>query len=293
MIQCRNECLQKCCQQFLLYLYSENPISKHNTNPTVSNLPTSEVEENVQRILRITDVAQEPVQMLAPIVGFKDMPIVSLENAVKPLALSLPDVQSFAYSAKQRCKKPPPDGLTIDESASIMLYTMGWKPLDECLYVALNATLRLEDREKLEPWFLYLKLFFTALERLPSTQKTIYRGVKLDLSEQYQSSKIIVWWGFSSCTIAINVLQSELFLGKTGNRTMFAIECSSGKDIRKHSYFQKEDEVLLLAATQFKVIGCLDLGHGLHQIQLQEIKPPYPLLQSVLGSRSKKTSATN
>ncbi|CAF4251026.1 unnamed protein product [Rotaria sp. Silwood2] len=92
--------------------------------------------------------------------------------------------------------------------------------------------------------------------------------------------KTVVWWGFSSCATSLNVLQSEQFLGKTGVRTMFHIECESGKDIRNHSFFPTEDEILLLAATQFNVIGCLDQG-DLHVIQLKETQPPHPLLQSV------------
>jgi len=245
----------------------------------------SEGEGNgVQCIPRLLDIAKEPLEILTPIAGYEDMPIVSLEIAVEPLLLFLPSVQSYVYTAKQRCKDPPDDDLTIDESASIMLYSMGWKPLDKCLYVALNATLRSPDRDKLEPWFLYLKLFLTALSRLPSSPQQIYRGVKLDLSAQYQTGKTVVWWGFSSCTNSINVLQSELFLGKTGIRTMFNIDCHPGKDIRQHSYFSKEEEILLLAATQFKVIGCLDVGNGLHAIQLKETIPPFPLLHPVLLS---------
>jgi len=249
----------------------------------------SEEENETQRILRFSDIAKEPLAILMPIGGYEDMPIVPLEIAVEPLVSFLPSVESYVYVAKQRCKDPPADGLTIDESASIMLYSMGWKPLDKCLYVALNATLRSTDRDKLEPWFLYLKLFLTALSRLPSTPRHVYRGVKLDLSAQYQTGQTIVWWGFSSCTTSINVLQSELFLGKTGTRTMFSIDCESGKDIRKHSYYPSEDEILLLAATQFKVIGCLDIGNGFHQIQLKETKPPFPLLYPIfLSSNSNK-----
>jgi hypothetical protein len=246
--------------------------------------------DTIQRILRFSDITNEPLEILMPIGGYEEMPIVPLETAVEPLVSFLPSVQSYAYVAKQRCKDPPPDDLTIDESASIMLYSMGWKPLDKCLYVALNATLRSTDRDKLEPWFLYLKLFLTALSRLPSTSRHVYRGIKLDLSEKYQTGQTIVWWGFSSCTTSINVLQSELFLGKTGTRTMFNIDCGSGKDIRMHSYYLKEDEILLLAATQFEVIGCLDQGNGLHTIQLKETKPPFPLLHPViLSSNSNKS----
>ncbi|CAF5020652.1 unnamed protein product, partial [Rotaria socialis] len=158
---------------------------------------------------------------------------------------------------KQMCDCPA-DGLTTDESASIMLYTMGWEPLNKCLYVVLNDTLRSSERQqKLKPWYLFLRLFLSALFRLPLLPKIAYRGVRLDLSKRYTEGKTIVWWGFSSCTTAVSVLQSEQFLGLTGTRTMFTLQCQSARNIRNHSYFPAEDEVLLMAATQFKVMGCL------------------------------------
>ena len=51
---------------------------------------------------------------------------------------------------------------------------MRWEPDDECFYSILNATLRDHDPQKLQTWNLYLKLLFTALNRLPSTQITFY-----------------------------------------------------------------------------------------------------------------------
>ncbi|CAF0743691.1 unnamed protein product [Adineta steineri] len=161
-----------------------------------------------------------------------------------------------------------------------MLYSMEWEPHKECLYFALNATLRTEDRLKLKSWFSYLKLVLTALEKLPSTRCNVYRGVNLDLTKQYTEGKTFIWWGFSSCTTSIKVLENEQFLDKTGERTLFTIECDSGKDISRHSYFQSEKEVLLLAARQFIVIACLQPAPGLHMIQLKETKPSITLLQS-------------
>ncbi|CAF1061580.1 unnamed protein product, partial [Adineta steineri] len=239
--------------------------------------------ENVdpQQYTRVSDIAKEPQKMLMPIRGYQEMPIVSLEEAVAPLVSILPEIQDYAYVAKQRCESVPPDDLTQDESASIMLYSMEWEPHDKCLYFALNAALRTEDRRKLKPWFSYLKLVLTALEKLPSTRCHVFRGVNLDLSNQYSKGKNFVWWGFSSCTTSIEVLENEQFLGKTGERTMFTIECDSGKDISRHSYFQSEEEVLLLAARQFIVVGCLRPAPGLHMIQLKETKPPITLLQPV------------
>ncbi|CAF3558271.1 unnamed protein product [Rotaria sp. Silwood1] len=237
-----------------------------------------EDEKIAQRVLRLTDIAGEPSEFLMPISGYEKMPLVSLEEAVEPLVSILPVVKSYARAAKQKCKKPA-DNLTPDESASIMLYSMGWEPLEECLYFALNATLRSTNRAKLKPWFLYLRLLLTALFRLsPIPPLIVLRGVKLDLSPQFQKDETVVWWGFSSCTTSLELLQSEEFLGKHDTRTMFYIQCHSARDIRKHSFYQSEDELLLLAATEFKVKGILDQGHGLRTIQLQEIQSPEPLL---------------
>jgi hypothetical protein len=191
----------------------------------------------------------------------------------------LPEVQDYAFVAKQRCKPIPADGLTRDESASIILYTMEWEPHEECLYFALNSTLRAEDRRKLKPWFSYLKLILTALARLPSTRHFVYRGIKMDLSKEYPPGKTFIWWGFSSCTSNIGVLESEQFLGKKGERTMFSIDCQNGKDISRHSYYQSEEEILLIAARQFVVKACLEPAPGLHMIQLLETESPISLIQ--------------
>ena len=247
--------------------------------------------EKHQLQMRVSDIADEPMEMLAPIVGYEDLIVETLETAIEPLIGILSNLESHAYTAKERCKKPPPDGLTVDESAAIMLYTMSWIPRNKCLYDVLNATLRSEDRDKLEPWFPYLKLFLTALSRLPSQERTVFRGIKLNLSESYLNKKSIIWWGFTSCTSTIDVLQSELFLGKTETRTMFAIECQSGKDIKNHSYYKSENEILIPAATHFKIIGYLDQGSGLYLIQLKEEKLPYPMLKSVFPPAV--TSLTN
>ncbi|CAF0826525.1 unnamed protein product [Adineta steineri] len=236
---------------------------------------------DLQQYTRVSDIVREPQKMLMPIEGYEEMPIVPLEEAVAPLVSILPKIQTYVYIAKQRCGSVPPDNLTQDESASIMLYSMEWEPREKLLYVALNAALRTEDRRKLKPWFSYLKLILTALEKLPSTRCHVFRGVNLDLTNQYTQGKTFVWWGFSSCTTSIEVLKNEQYLGKTGQRTLFTIECDSGKDIIRHSYYQTEKEVLLLPARQFIVVSCLQPAPGLHMVQLKETKPPVTLLQPV------------
>jgi len=244
-----------------------------------------------QRVRRLTDVANEPLEYLSIIQGYAEMPIVSLEEAVEPLIDLVSTVQNHAYIAKQRCLNPA-DNLLSDESAAIMLYTMDWSPSDRCLYNVLNATLRSKNRDKLKPWFSYLRLFIGGLTRLPTEQQTVYRGIRKDISRDYQMGQTIVWWAFSSCTKTLNVLQSSLFLGKTGARTMFHIKCKTARNIRHHSYFSEEDEILLLAATEFKVTGCLD-QNDLHIVELEETEPRIPLLQPITNSSNSNNKTTN
>ncbi|CAF4198688.1 unnamed protein product, partial [Adineta steineri] len=148
---------------------------------------------------RFLDVATEPCTTPIPIAGYEKMPLVSLEEAVEPLLSLVPGVQRTVSIVKQYCENPL-DELSPDESASIMLYTIEGTPRDDSFYSILNSTLRTEDRTKLRPWFLYLKLVLTALSKLPSIapNTTVCRGVKLDMSDQYPPDETVVWWGLSS-----------------------------------------------------------------------------------------------
>jgi len=241
----------------------------------------SDDDDQLQHYQRFSDFAAESCTMLMPIQGYEKKPLVSLEEAVEPIASVVPDVKRMAYVAKTKCKKIPANDLSLDESASLMLYSMEWQPHEECLYVVLNATLRSENRKKLVPWFLFLKLILTAFARLPSKHCFVYRGIRRDVSKDYPKGETVIWWGFSSCTTTMDVLKNDQFFGSTGTRTFITIECTSGKDIRNHSYFQSEDEILLPPGRQFEVISCLKQSGGLHMIQLKETEPPYPLLEPV------------
>jgi NAD:arginine ADP-ribosyltransferase len=239
----------------------------------------SDSDDLLQHKQRVSDFDTKSCEYLLPIKGYEKQPLVSLEEAIEPLVLCVPDVKQMAHVAKRACKKPPADGLTVDESASIMLYSMDWQPREECLYHVLNTTLRAKNRAKLVPWFLYLKLILTALDRLPSKHPVVYRGIKLDLRKDYTKESPVIWWGFTSCTSSIDVLSNEQFLGSSGTRTFFTIQCTSGKDIRQHSYFADEEEILLPPGREFQVVGCLNQSGGLHMIQLKEVQPVYPHLE--------------
>ncbi|CAF1287412.1 unnamed protein product [Rotaria sp. Silwood1] len=248
----------------------------------------ADIDEEQIHTQRFSDIAGEPCRMLMPIQGYEKKPLVTLEEAVEPVVSYVPDVKRMAYIAKMKCAELSPGKLPINQAASITLYSMEWEPQEECLYYVLNQTLRNENRQKVKPWFLFLRLILTALAQLPSTVSNVYRGIKRDMRKEYPQGKTFVWWGFSSCTSKISVLQNKQFLGTTGPRTFFTIECDSGKDIQKYSSFKTEHEILLPAARQFKVEACLSQGKDLYLIQLKEIQPPFPLIELVPITPPKK-----
>lgn len=211
---------------------------------------------------------------VSPIIGYESVPLVNLEKAVKDLEPIIPNIQDMVYRVKYNSESPS-QNLTVDESASIMLYTFPWPDEQKSLYYLLNEALRKGNRADLKSWFLYLKLFIGALSKLPSESEVVYRGVRKAIPADILPGKTFFWWSFSSCTTSLDVLQSDLFLGKTGTRTVFNIKCQTGKYILNHSKVKAEKECLLLPGCEFKVTGVLDAGNDLHIVQLEEISSPY------------------
>ncbi|CAF3036673.1 unnamed protein product [Rotaria sp. Silwood2] len=225
----------------------------------------------------IENTCDEPEACLLPLEDYQESDLVSLEEAIEPIKTLFRNLSRDVWIAKNACKEPT-DGLSSDESAAIHLYTMEVK--SRSLYSILNEMLRERDRQKLKPWFSYLKLFITALFKIqPCSAKVIYRGVKADLHSKYRPGERYIWWAFSSCTLSLAVLEQPMYLGETGPRTLFNIECTNGKAIKPHSYYKTEDEILLLPGFYFEVVSQVKVGIDLYIIHLRELSPPYVLLE--------------
>ncbi|CAF3730844.1 unnamed protein product [Rotaria socialis] len=240
-------------------------------------------ENNVQ--LRFMNIEKPMTRRLTPLGGYAHLPLVTLEEAVGHLDLVVPKIQHMAYIAKEYAANLN-DELSIDQSAAIVLYTLEWLPHETSFFFILNKTLRLENRNALTPWLHYLKLLFTALWHLPTKKGTVYRGTR-DLQTIFRKGQRITWWCFTSCTTVADTLQSDQLCGTSGNRTIFNIDCYSAKDIKHHSYFKSENEVLLLPGTEFIVVAVLDLGHGLTNVQMKEIEPKFPNRELIYVSKAK------
>jgi hypothetical protein len=235
---------------------------------------------SVEHQLPIKNIANDITVDPGPITEYADEPLLPLSKACAPLTDILHNLSFYVQMALDETPEEPPDGLTIDESAAIRLYTIEWDKPHRSLYSMLNRTLKKDNREQLRPYFKYMKLFLTALAKLPSVpQLTIWRGVTKNMSADFSPGTVVTWWAFSSCTITLTVLENNMYLGNTGNRTLFSVDAINGRTIHSHSHFVTEDEILLLPGTRMIVQSQLSPAPDLHIIHLKQIIPDEVLLK--------------
>ncbi|CAF4038803.1 unnamed protein product [Adineta steineri] len=204
--------------------------------------------------------------------GYEQEQLLSLEEACQPLYNILgTELQLYVTIAKLNSKQPKHE-LTQDESACIYLYTMEWNQPENSLHVLLNQALVAIDGKQLHYWRKYLKLFFTAVFKLPYTEyDTIWRGVPEDVTEYYREGDEITWRSLTSTTSSFNILQSPMYLGREKVQTIFQIKTRNGKSIREHSHLENDEEILLLPGIVFKVMETSKQGDEIHLIHLHEI----------------------
>ncbi len=250
----------------------------YNLNP--NNFPAAETITIEHNLINMTDSINDIETGAGPIVGYADEPLLPLVKACAPLIDIVHDISNYVQFSLNETPEQPPDGLTIDESAAIRLYTMEWEGSHRSLYSMLNHTLKKGTREELHPYYKYLKLFLTALVKLPCLEPlTVWRGVTKNLSAEFPPGTPVTWWSFSSCTTSLPVLENNMYLGNTGERTLFSVEAINSRIIRNHSFFVTEDEVLLLPGTHMIVQSQLSPAPGLHIIHLRQIIPQETLLE--------------
>ncbi|CAF0867697.1 unnamed protein product [Adineta steineri] len=181
--------------------------------------------------------------------GYHSQQLVSIEKSLESIESQINELKIYIKQAKKYCHFPSEHGLTRDESAAVYIYTMEWD--ETSLYRLLNKALRNENRQDIKIWFSYLKLFDTALDKLPTVKESVWRGIPLDIGKNYTKNQVLTWWPVSSCSSSVNVI--EKFLENNKSSTLFLIETINGKKVSGYTALEDEDEIILKIGTQFRV----------------------------------------
>ncbi|CAF2004922.1 unnamed protein product [Rotaria magnacalcarata] len=166
--------------------------------------------------LNFTDLYDDTSdQFLSLIKDYRDQPVVSLKEAIKPVSGFFRKIDDNVSLALNHCRNPL-DGLTQDEAASIHLYSMGLCD-GPSFYLSLNKLLGDENRNELKPWFPFLKLLLTALHKLSLHSGAVWRDAQsVDLSSKYKTGAKFTDRGVSASTTYLEVLESDQFWCRHG-----------------------------------------------------------------------------
>ncbi|CAF1609598.1 unnamed protein product, partial [Adineta steineri] len=231
------------------------------------------------------------LKRLPTVYGYRSEKLVSFEKALEPIESQIDKLKSYVKTAKKYCHFPSEDGLTLDESAAVYIYTMEWG--ETSLYRLLNKALRDENRQNVKIWFSYLKLFDTALDKLPTIKESVWRGVPLDIGKNFTKDQVLTWWTVNSCSSSVKVIEN--FLGNNKS-TLFLIETINGKKVSGYTMYESEDEVVLKIGTKFRVKSdALKLLSQSHIVHLMEIdgNDDGKLLASTMGNLSVTPKPSN
>ena len=232
---------------------------------------------------RLLDMALEDGAPRSSLSGLfpANLPLPSLEDALMPLAATLPHLHpssgrtvKIARKQAKRAQAKHPN-ISLDKCTAIVLYTMEEEYARETsLYYVLNLALRNKMRHVVRPWRDYVWLLLHALRELPpSTEVTVFRGCKttpadlgLELTEGFE----FTWSAFSSTATKQGVMQT--FVGQSGPRTLMTIKMTEqvGRDVRDFSLYPSENEILYPPNMCFEIVDSFDAGNELIMVQCQQ-----------------------
>ena len=154
--------------------------------------------------------------------GFENEPLVTLEEALQPFHGKIDRLDHYIKDTKTHCKQPSEHGLTKDESAAIYIYTKHWS--NGCLYNCLEKAWESNDREKMRPWFRFLRLFKSGYDKLPNASKTVWQGTKYDdsIKNNFSSGGSTLYAAMCLCSSSDTEIME--YLTKDGDQKMILIE---------------------------------------------------------------------
>jgi hypothetical protein len=180
----------------------------------------------------------------------------SLADAIAPLRDLVPSIAEHHLNVVKAVRehlKDNTDSAFREQVSAILLFTHDDPKNTGCkFYQQLNVALRSRIRDKAKPFFGYLQMMSSALQRLPVYKGTVYRGIAgVDLSSKFSVDKPVRVWEVQSVSKKRGVAVTFARQGGKSPMTLLAIETSGVPELGSLSLFPDEEECLFLPGSMF------------------------------------------
>lgn len=192
----------------------------------------------------------------------------------------IPQFERWAKKSKQdadqwKRSKYKDHVFTANLLAALLKYTA--QDTEPPLFKYMNDICYTPSRAGLEELVDYMWLLLHSMAALePIGNRTVYRGVKKDLTAKYNKDSEgaeVTWHSFTSCTRKLGLMDDPNFCGTSGKRTIFSVHLTQGQGryIAPYSNFPNEEEVLLPPGCRFRIESVTQQG-DLTIVQLEEVE---------------------
>ena len=202
----------------------------------------------------------------SPIDGVMELP---LPKSLKAAAAGISDAASISSSVDRGGALSasgaggPTKSMSPELYAAILLYT------GNSIYREINRCLR-ADWKNVRRYWNYLRLYLEAMDCMPKMTCVLWRGIAVDLFDEYEPGKIMTWWSISSCTANKAVAQGFMNQMGGGAASLITLNVKTACDISSLSFYPHEAEALLLPGTRLRVLSRKRNGN-VAEIEVEEV----------------------
>jgi hypothetical protein len=192
----------------------------------------------IARFSKISFHKRNPLKLIK---GYQNELITSLEEALAHFKHELPWLSEQIEEAKIKRHYPSDHGLTQDESAAIYLYSMRD---EDNIYKYLATAWSTWDRSQMEPWFKYLNLLKSALDKIPNVKTEIWQQVTSDekLKKILPTDSLYTCMG--SCLPSRKEFKDHLNEKPVSTMIFIGYESVDGKDVTAYTQHNTKEIIM-------------------------------------------------
>ena len=211
--------------------------------------------------------------------GYQNERILSLEEALKPVTKMFPDISQQIQKAQKKRYYSEKGVLTEDKSAAIYIYSMkGTNNLHFHFQKAWDS----KDKSQLKPWFKYLKLLKSALNKLPDVQTKVWQQINRSAVEEIlQAGQSQLYTCMGTCSRSIEELNDVLDKKPASKVIMVGYGLVSGKDVTPYAEGEAKEVLVWPGAKIYVAKKEIDDQGDLTKMHLDRMGKCYELLSCI------------